>query len=101
MEKTIEGKSVVFTISEGLTANKIPLYNQNLEELLPEPAVYDECILNLSLTNNIDSAGVTFVISIYKKMKALEKRFCVTGANEDVQSLFKLMKLDRFFDMQS
>lgn len=101
MEKTIEGKIVIFTISEGLTANKIPQYNQSLEELLPEPTEYDECILNLSQTNNIDSAGVTFVISIYKKMKATEKRFCVTGANEDVQRLFRLMKLDKFFDMQS
>ncbi|PKM94475.1 MAG: hypothetical protein CVU84_10430 [Firmicutes bacterium HGW-Firmicutes-1] len=101
MKKTIEGKRVIFTISEGLTANKIPQYNQNLEELLPEPGAYDECILNLALTNNIDSAGVTFVIGMYKKMKAIEKNFCVAGANEDVQCLFKLMKLDKFFDMQS
>lgn len=101
MEKIIEGRSVIFTISEGLTANKIPSYNQSLEELLPESAVYDEYILNLNETNNIDSTGVTFVISIYKKMKTLEKRFCVTGASDDVQNLFKLMKLDKFFDMQN
>lgn len=101
MEKTIAGKSIMFTISEGLTANKITLYNQNLEELLPESTGYDELILNLAQTNNVDSAGVTFVIGLYKKMKAIEKRFCVAGASEDVQSLFKLMKLDKFFDMQN
>ncbi len=101
MIKTIEGRSVIFTISEGLTANKIALYNERLEELLPDPASYDDFIFNIGQTNNVDSTGVTFVINIFKKMKALEKKFHVTGASEEVQSLFKLMKLDKFFDMQS
>ncbi len=100
MEKQIEGRTIIYTVSEGLTANKISYYNQYLEESLPEAEHYDECVLNLSMTNNIDSNGVTFVISLFKKMKALEKKFYVTGANEDVQSLFKLMKLDKFFDMK-
>ena len=100
MDKKMDGKNLIITISQGLTANIIPEYNKSLDELLPSSTDYDECILNLANTNNIDSTGVTFVINTYKKIKSLDKSFSIIGANEDVQSLFRLMKLDKFFEMK-
>ena len=80
MEKQIENRNVIYTLSEGLTANKISEYSQYLDQTLP---------------------GVTFIISIYKKMKVLGKKFSISGATEEVQGLFKLMKLNQFFEMRS
>ena len=100
MERIIENNQLTLIMTEGLTANKIPEYNQQLESLLLEQDHYQKCILNLSQTNNIDSTGVTFVISLYKKMKSLEKEFTVIGAGEEIQDLFRLMKLDQFFELK-
>ena len=101
MEKQIENRNVVYTLSEGLTANKISEYSQYLDQTLPDVDSFDEFILNLSQTDTIDSTGVTFIISIYKKMKVLGKKFSISGASEEVQGLFKLMKLNQFFEMRS
>ncbi len=99
MERIFENNQLTLIMTEGLTANKIPEYNQQLESLLLEQDHYQKCILNLSQTNNIDSTGVTFVISLYKKMKSLEKEFSVAGASHEIQDLFHLMKLDQFFSL--
>ncbi|MBN2221392.1 MAG: STAS domain-containing protein [Vallitaleaceae bacterium] len=101
MIKTIQEKQIILTLTDGLTANKISSYSEQLGELLPVSEQYDTCILDLAQTTNIDSAGVTFVINLYKRMKASEKTFSVIGADDDVQNLFRLMKLDRFFDMKN
>ena len=87
------------TIQDGLTANNVTMYKQQFERLISDGAQYEEMVLDLAETENIDSVGVTFVISIYKRMKVLDKQFRVEGASKDVQSLFKLMKLDQFFEM--
>lgn len=97
MERKIENNKLTLFMTEGLTANKIPEYNLQLDLLLQDHEQYQKCILDLSQTVNIDSTGVTFVISLYKKMKAIEKEFCVSGASNEIQNLFKLMKLDQFF----
>lgn len=99
MKLIIEGQTACLQLTLDLTANNVPTINRSLEELLPEPSTYDTLDLNFSNTENIDSVGVTFVISLYKRIKGLQKTFKVSGASEDVQSLFKLMKLDQFFEM--
>ena len=99
MEKTIMDDSIKLTLTEGLTANNVPKFNESLEELLKPEETFEALILDLSQIDNIDSVGVTFVISLFKKMKKDEKAFKVSGASDDIISLFKLMKLDQFFEM--
>lgn len=96
---TTEGQTARLQLTLDLTANNVPSINKSLETLLPDPSTYDTLDLNFANTENIDSVGVTFVISLYKRVKGLQKVFKVSGASEDVQSLFRLMKLDQFFEM--
>lgn len=86
-------------IKEGLTANNVTDYKAQFEAILSETNEFTQMVLDLGQTDNIDSVGVTFVIGIFKKMKAMDKPFKVVGASNDVQSLFRLMKLDQFFEM--
>ena len=86
-------------IKEGLTANNVTAYKNQLEYLLKDANMCKGLILDMGQTDNIDSVGVTFVIGIYKRMKEIGKTFKVVGASQDVQMLFKLMKLDAFFEM--
>ncbi len=99
MERIIEGQTVHLNLTLDLTANNIPTINKSLETLLPDSSTYEVLDLSFSQTENIDSVGVTFVIGLYKRIKGLQKTFKVSGASDDVQSLFKLMKLDQFFEM--
>lgn len=99
MEISVIGNVAILDIKEGLTANRVGEYNATLEKFLSEKLSYDEMVLNLNRTENIDSVGVTFVIGVYKKNKAMDKCFKVSGVSGDVKALFCLMKLDKFFEM--
>ncbi|MBF4695398.1 STAS domain-containing protein [Fusibacter ferrireducens] len=99
MEKIKIDGSIKLTLTEGLTANNVPKFNEGLKELIPPDEAFKSLILDLGQIDNIDSVGVTFVISLFKQMKNNEKAFKVSGASEDIISLFKLMKLDQFFEM--
>lgn len=99
MEKIIMDDSIKLTLTEGLTANNVPKFNESLKALIKPNEAFKALILDLGQIDNIDSVGVTFVISLFKKMKNDDKAFKVSGASDDIISLFKLMKLDQFFEM--
>jgi anti-anti-sigma factor len=99
MDVQLNGERVKLNLDMGLTANHVVDLNEQVERLLPEDHKFRELIFDLCNTENIDSVGVTFVISLYKAMKSKKKSFRIVGANDDVQSLFKLMKLDQFFEI--
>ncbi len=101
MENNEKIQNITYSVGEGLTANNISRFSDECESLFNQENQFEEFVLDLGQTENIDSAGVTFVISLFKKIKAMEKSFKVTGANEEVQSLFVLMKLDKFFTMEN
>ena len=95
----IEGK-LTMKLEFDLTANNVTKINSNLDALLAENTDFQVFELDMDNTENIDSVGVTLVIGLYKRIKGLQKTFCICGANSDVQNLFKLMKLDQFFEMR-
>ncbi len=99
MKKDLKGQEMVLTLTESLTANNVPKFNAFINTIFEESMDFNALILDLANIDNIDSVGVTFIIGLYKKVKALQCVFKVKGANDDVQDLFKLMKLDHFFEM--
>lgn len=101
MKSELNGKTVRFVISEGLTANNVGKFNIEIDSILTRAKGFEELVLDLDHTENVDSVGVTFVISLYKRVKGEDKAFKVSGATEDIQSLFKLMKLDQFFPLEN
>ncbi len=100
MIKDQQERTLIMTLELDLTANNVNKINGELDSLMPAPGDFDIFELNLRNTENIDSVGVTFVIGLYKRIKGMQKTFCIAGASSDVQSLFKLMKLDQFFEMR-
>lgn len=100
MEKHLDGSAIFLKLTEDLTANNVPMFNETLKEMLSGEDAHEELVLDLNHMENIDSVGVTFVINLYKTIKNDGKLFRVVGASSDVQSLFKLMRLDQFFDLK-
>lgn len=100
MQKNVENNTVEILLEKDLTANNVDGFKKSITECINEVPDIDEMVLDLSETQNIDSIGVTFVVNLFKRMQNEGKIFRIIGASEDVKSLFKLMKLDQFFDLE-
>ncbi|GAB6109719.1 STAS domain-containing protein [Fusibacter bizertensis] len=99
MEEQLLGSCLRLIVVEGLTANNVSKFNDKLESIFGSDLSFSEIVLDLANTKNIDSVGVTFVIGLYKRTEASSKHFSVSGASADILSLFRLMKLDQFFEV--
>lgn len=99
MEEQLLGNCMRLILVDGLTANNVHKFNEVIEKTVVEEALFEVVVLDLANIKNIDSVGVTFVISLYKRVIGINKQFSISGASEDILSLFRLMKLDHFFEM--
>lgn len=101
MEDQLLGNCMRLIMREGLTANHVAHYNIKADEIFGSDLGFGEIVLDLGHVANIDSVGVTFVIGLYKRTEASGRKFSISGASPDILSLFKLMKLDQFFEMNA
>ena len=100
MRKTLEDIILTLTLQEDLIATNVRDFKSSVAKYLQdEMGNVDEVILDLSACENIDSVGVTFVVGVYKQVTGDAMGFRITGSSEEIKQLFKLMKLDEFFDM--
>ncbi|BEP29863.1 STAS domain-containing protein [Helicovermis profundi] len=103
MIKTIENDAIYIKMQKDLVAPNISEFKSKIVDFLEdnedESEDLDEVILNLSEIDNIDSMGVTFVVGLYKSVVKEGKSFRIEGCSDDIKQLFKLMKLDEFFDI--
>ncbi len=99
MEEQQLGDCMRLILINGLTANNVEKFNLKIDDLFKSEMPFEEIVLDLVNIKNIDSVGLTFVISLYKRTESNQKRFSISGASDDILSLFKLMKLDQFFEM--
>lgn len=60
---------------------------------------FDTICVDLSKTINIDSMGLTFLIGLYKTYSAQGKKIKLTGYNDALFDIFKIMKFDELFEL--
>jgi anti-anti-sigma factor len=89
----IEDRMIVF-LDDDLIAPNVKGFNETIDGYYDEFQELDEVVLNLGAVKNIDSIGVTFVISFYKSVTKDGLGFIISDASDNVKQLFKLMKLD-------
>lgn len=99
MEIIKQKDKVIFKIQKALISANVIRYHQDVAELLERESFFEDIELDLSETENIDSFGVSFIISLYKSCLNEGKQFKVSGSSDDIIHLFKLMKLDEFFEL--
>lgn len=88
-----EDRMIIF-LEEDLIAPNVKGFNAKLDEYMMDLDAMDEVVLNLKTVENIDSIGVTFVISLYKSVTKDGLGFVISEASDNVKQLFKLMKLE-------
>jgi anti-anti-sigma factor len=100
MKRTLEDNVLTLTLQEDLVSTNVRNFKSVVEKYLQdEIGNVDEVILDLSACENIDSVGVTFVVGVYKQVTNEAMGFRITGSSDEIKQLFKLMKLDEFFEM--
>lgn len=63
-------------------------------------AKYDAIIIDASNISFIDSMGIASFISLYKKTVPEKKEFVVCSLSKELEGLFKMLRLDRLFDIR-
>lgn len=94
MYRAIDNDQMTIFLEDDLVAPNVPKFNEVVSDYYKEFESLDEVVLSLNSVKNIDSIGVTFVISLYKRVIREGLGFVIHDASDNVQQLFKLMKLD-------
>jgi anti-sigma B factor antagonist len=55
--------------------------------------------VDLSALRHIDSSGVGVIVSLYKRCRGFGGTVRITGVKDQPLSIFKLLRLDRVFDL--
>ncbi len=74
-------------------------------ELLPtiDKLVEDKhktILVDLGELDLIDSSGVAAIVALYKRCRSYGGKVTVTGARDQPLAIFKLLRMDRVFQMQ-
>ena len=86
---TIESKIV-----DAKTAGAI---RETISEMVPQNRQF---VLDLSLTNLVDSGGLAGIVMLHKSMAAQKCELVLCGLSKAVIGLFKLTRMDRLFNLQ-
>ncbi len=97
MRKNIENNLMTFIIEKDLIAPNVKKMKEVLNDALNEVDEIDEVVIDMDGIENIDSVGVSFVVSLYKNISNEGLEFRIVNASSDIVQLFKLMRLDEFF----
>jgi|SaaInlStandDraft_1057018.scaffolds.fasta_scaffold413018_1 anti-sigma B factor antagonist len=90
---------LVVTLSEDLTAASAEnLKNEILGEMDPD---LDEVYLDLGGVEMVDSTGISLLISIQNSLKKKSGTLSLLNTSDDIVSMFKLMRLDKYFQVSS
>ena len=90
-------KLKVFFIDGELDVHHVKnLKSEVLEELEPPGWVYE---LNMDKVTYLDSSGLGMLVYLKKEIVKHEGQLKITNIHETVLSVFKLTKLDSFFEL--
>jgi anti-anti-sigma factor len=98
--KTVD-KTLTCSIRVEIVASKIPEMRDLLFSQLDRDLSWENLVLDCHLVTTLDSIGVNFLVSVFKKMESEGKSFRVIGCNETVTKVLKLFRLEEKFVIES
>jgi anti-anti-sigma factor len=93
-----DGEETVLRIEGVLDAVTAPDIRPTIEALVAERR--RSITVDLSSLRLIDSSGVGVIVSLFKRCKAFGGAVRVSGLKDQPLSIFKLLRLDRVFDLR-
>lgn len=99
MDVVFDGKIMVLVVNTNLVAVNIKNMIEFTKNALEEAVGYEEILIDLSASENIDSMGITFLIGLYKTVNSKGKKVMLRGVSPAMLNLFKVMKLEEIFEI--
>ncbi|GAB4277340.1 MAG: STAS domain-containing protein [Candidatus Rifleibacteriota bacterium] len=91
-------KTIVFQIEGELDVHHVKnLKSEILESLEPPGWTYE---LNMDRVSYLDSSGLGMLVYLKKEIIKHEGKLKISNLHEPVMNVFKLTKLDTFFEIQ-
>jgi anti-anti-sigma factor len=100
MKRFLQGEQLIIQALFDLVASQLQEYVMNPVDFFDHPEEYREVVLDISMVNNIDSTGITFIIGLFKAAANKGKKFFVKGMHPEIYHVFQLIKLDEAFDIE-
>ncbi|MEN1759368.1 STAS domain-containing protein [Anoxynatronum sibiricum] len=100
MKNAIEKETLTISFDSNLTAALVPDLTREVKAILEMEPGCKRVVADLTGVEYIDSTGITLIIGMYRSIDAVNKRFLVSGAREEIKDLFSIIQLDNIFDIQ-
>jgi anti-sigma B factor antagonist len=85
------------TIRGSLDINSAPALNDEIDKIVPtRPA---KVLVDLAMLDLIDSSGVAALVKLYKGIRGIGGAFKITGARDQPLAIFRLLRMDKIFDL--
>lgn len=96
-KRTANGRTITLEISGELDATTVAELRPELNAIAEDQPERVE--VNLSGLRMVDSSGVGAII-LFKRVRANGDSFVVSGVNGQPLSIFRVLRLDKVFDIQ-
>jgi len=99
MQVIISDGTAVCVVPAELTVTHIQGMMSDIQKMLNGRDDFTSVCVDLSKTEMIDSMGLTFLIGLYKTYSSQGKKIRLTGYNNALLEIFKIMKFDELFEL--
>ncbi|MBU3914624.1 STAS domain-containing protein [bacterium] len=93
-----EESKITYLPGCSIIAQKVPEMRDELIQEL-DSRDWEELIVDCNGVTTIDSIGMNFIVGLFKRTKAQEKKFRITGCNQTVKKVLRVFRLDVVLDM--
>ena len=95
MEITKKSQRII-SVSGEIDISNVADMNAELSKCIEESP--DGCIIDLSDTHYIDSAGIQSIVAAYKRIRDKNGKLVLIAGNKNVKDLLMLVRLDKLTD---
>jgi anti-sigma B factor antagonist len=92
------GATATVIIQGTLDINSAPSLSERIDQLMASKP--SQVSVDLSGLDLIDSSGVAALVKLYKGVRGGGGTFVVTGARDQPLAIFKLLRMDKVFNLQ-
>jgi len=96
--RTVEGETTVIEILGEFDATTAPEVRPELTAIANDGV--QRVVVDLARLRLIDSSGVGAIVSLFKRVRAAGGHFEVRGINGQPLSIFRVLRLDKVFDIR-
>ena len=98
LSKRVEGNILIISFVGNLILSDLEKARKFVKECIDSDEA-NEIIFDLSGVDFIDSAGIGFIVSIFKTIKSKNGKFAIAALKSKPREVFKLTRLDKIISI--